>query len=315
MFCQECNQSQTICQDTTPTPCECPVKDLSTDCIVYTGDESTCSNIPKGVTLTEYLEQLDTFICQALEDINTGANLINVGTGIGIYKGIDLLGRRELKSLKSTDNSVTITTNEANTEIDLSVNVITPEICLISTDSSVTIEEEEGCFNLSAKTFIEAGDNVSISGSGTEVDPYVIQSTDTVIEVVNGTTTTVSGNGTTTPYSVEVLNLQKAITIADGGNYNLQSTDNFHTIFVTMSEADSTGSITIPAGLPNNFTVSFFLDAPSNATLNFVNGLDVTLNTLAGYDKNIKTNGNWAMIEKKLNTENYYLAGNITATP
>lgn len=111
MFCQECNKPKTICQDTIPTPCECPVRDLSTDCVVYTADESTCSGIPSGVTLTEYLQQLDTFICNALEEINTGINLINVGTGLGLYKGIDVLGRREIKSLITTSNILTLTAN------------------------------------------------------------------------------------------------------------------------------------------------------------------------------------------------------------
>ena len=111
MFCQECNKPKTICQDTTPTPCECPVRDLSTDCVKYTADESTCSGIPSGVTLTEYLEQLDTFICNALEEINTGINLINVGTGLGLYKGIDVLGRREIKSLITNSNILTLTAN------------------------------------------------------------------------------------------------------------------------------------------------------------------------------------------------------------
>ena len=110
MFCQECNKPKTICQDTTPTPCECPVQ-VSTDCILYQADESTCSGIPSGVTLTEYLEQLDTFICNALEEINTGINLINVGTGLGLYKGIDVLGRREIKSLITTSDILTLTAN------------------------------------------------------------------------------------------------------------------------------------------------------------------------------------------------------------
>ena len=110
MFCQECNKPKTICQDTTPTPCECPVQ-VSTDCILYQADESTCSGIPSGVTLTEYLQQLDTFICNALEEINTGINLINVGTGLGLYKGIDVLGRREIKSLITTSNILTLTAN------------------------------------------------------------------------------------------------------------------------------------------------------------------------------------------------------------
>lgn len=110
MLCQECNKPKKNCQDTEPTPCECPVQ-VSTDCILYQADESTCSGIPSGVTLTEYLQQLDTFICNALEEINTGINLINVGTGLGLYKGIDVLGRREIKSLKTDSDILTLTAN------------------------------------------------------------------------------------------------------------------------------------------------------------------------------------------------------------
>lgn len=311
MFCQECNQSQTICQDTTPTPCECAVKDLSTDCIVYTGDESTCSNIPKGVTLTEYLQQLDTFICQALDEINSGANLINVGTGVGIYKGIDILGRREIKSLKSTDNSVTITSTNNNTEIDLSVNVVVPELCLTSTDSSVTIEEEEGCFNLSAKTFVEAGENMEISGEGTEADPYLFKSIFEQTELQDGITTNLVGNGTTIPYSVEVLNLQKTISLNDEQTYTLLPTDDKHTIFVTVTGTTSLAYINIPStGMPNNFSCAFILEGTGNNRLQ-VFAPSVTVKVVNGHLPQILGDANWMMVERKTNTNNYFVLGNL----
>ena len=57
--CYQCNQ-QPLCNQ---NDCSCPVKDLSTDCVLYTGADLTCSGIKSQTILTELIQQLDEFIC------------------------------------------------------------------------------------------------------------------------------------------------------------------------------------------------------------------------------------------------------------
>lgn len=111
-----------ICGECAPqTPCDCAVKDLSTNCSIFTGDDLSCSGIKKGTILTDLIVQLDAYICTAINQLNASLNLINIGTGAQIYKGIDGLGRRQLRTIVGSDSI--IVTEEANTitlDVDLS---------------------------------------------------------------------------------------------------------------------------------------------------------------------------------------------------
>lgn len=96
--------------------CSCPVKDLSTDCVLYTGEDLACSGIKSQTILTDLIQQLDTFIC------NIGGqptlNIVNVGTGAGVYKGA-AGNDRQLRSIKSPDGSVGVTVSPNGNEIHL----------------------------------------------------------------------------------------------------------------------------------------------------------------------------------------------------
>jgi hypothetical protein len=137
-----------------------------------------------------------------------------------------------------------------------------------------------------------------------------------VVEGVPGPQGPIGNTGPQGPQGIPgpTVNLQKSVTILNSESYTLQLTDNFHTIFVTQSSEGSTGTINIPTGLPDNFTVSFYLLCPVSGTLNFVAQSGVTLTKLDGYDAKIQSNGTWAMLEKRLSNENYILSGNLTET-
>lgn len=130
-MCDKCNKNNCgcnekkfeykVCNKCAPqTPCDCPVKDLSTNCSIYTGDDLSCSGIKKNTILTDVITQLDAYICTAINQLNASLNLVNIGTGAKIYKGLDNLGRREIRTVESTDSSLTIT--ETDNTINLSVN-------------------------------------------------------------------------------------------------------------------------------------------------------------------------------------------------
>lgn len=109
-----CNPAPCVEQD-----CSCPTI-LKTDCVTYSGDDLECSGIVTGQTLTETIEQLDTFICEKVDDITNALTLKNIGDGAKVYKGDDLLGRKELRTVTKTGNLVTVTenTNDIAVSID-----------------------------------------------------------------------------------------------------------------------------------------------------------------------------------------------------
>ena len=93
--CKKCNQNSICKQD----DCSCPVKDLSTDCILYTGANLTCSGIQTKTVLTDLIEQLDEFICTLVQQSMYATTLISIGLGEDIYAGTDLQGRKKIRTL------------------------------------------------------------------------------------------------------------------------------------------------------------------------------------------------------------------------
>jgi hypothetical protein len=110
-ICNQCNQ--------TPVDCECPVKDLKSDCVIFTEDLN-CLGIEGGQTLTETIIQIDEGICNKISDLQSRLSLVNVGTGQFIYKGLDTFGRKEIKSITKTGDYILLTgnTNDINISFD-----------------------------------------------------------------------------------------------------------------------------------------------------------------------------------------------------
>lgn len=159
--CYQCNQPP-LCA---PNDCSCPIKDLSTDCVLYTGNDLACSGIKSQTILTELIQQLDEFICTLVEQSLDALSLINIGTGANVYKGLDLLGRREIRRINAVGDLVTVTqnTNDISVSIDekeLS-NFIQNELpnppCFETSDGTISIKELiNGCYDFSV-VFREIG--------------------------------------------------------------------------------------------------------------------------------------------------------------
>lgn len=131
------------------------------------------------------------------------------------------------------------------------------------------------------------------------------------ISIEDGTTTVVNGDGNITPYSVEVVNLQKEITTS----YTLQASDNLHTIFLAPA---SNITITIPeTGLPNNFVVGFYHVSPSgnyDILFEVENPSTQELRVPFGFTASMNKFGNFScMIERRLATQEYMLNGDLVA--
>lgn len=95
--------------------CACKVF-ISTDCVTLSED-LTCSNISKGITETEALKQLDAYICDRFSEVDNLFEIENVGDGAEVYKGVSVLGKKQLKTI-TTDGTISIT--ESANEINLS---------------------------------------------------------------------------------------------------------------------------------------------------------------------------------------------------
>lgn len=113
MSCNNCNQQSPCTQS---VPCECAVKDLSSSCILYTGNTLPNSGIPTNTNLTDVLVGLDSYIEDAISEINDSINLVNVGEeeGTEIYAGINGIGQRKIKKLNPFDGSVELTQDDDN---------------------------------------------------------------------------------------------------------------------------------------------------------------------------------------------------------
>ena len=151
--CTDCTQEVHICNQCPPTePCDCAVKDLSTDCSVFTGDSIECDSIvvvAKNTILSDALANIVSWSCTKFSGIEKFFRIINTGTGAEIYSGANLLGEKKIRKLKSTDGSVAIT--QGTDDIDFSVT---------SSDGS--------------ETKIVNGTNTTVVGTGTTPTPYQI---------------------------------------------------------------------------------------------------------------------------------------------
>lgn len=332
-----CEQTPNICGQPICTPvqdCSCPTR-LNSECVTYNGEDLECSGIESGLDLNQTLQLLDQYICDAISQINNSINLINIGTGLQIYAGIDALGRRKIRTLITEGNILTSVQNEnditfgidknelsnfiqenvilinvgGETEVYKGFNTLTNkhEIrSLLSSDGSVEITQNPNSIDLKVQnevTYIESGINITVSGSGTQIDPYIINSE--TVDIVDSSTTQVSGDGINTPFSVEVVNLQKTINTFP---YTLSISDDKHTIFVDNSNIDV--DINIPDGLNDNFSAVFIQKGEGTVSIQ-VSGTSNLFYPSTSLQNIIKGQYYWAMIEKDTNTNNHYLLGSL----
>ena len=171
------------CQTTTPcqtTQCGCQAI-ISSDCVNDVKSSFECLDIASGQTLTATLEQMDAQICQLFDSVTNYFTLINVGTGAGVYKGVNLLGQKELKSLVTASNIITITSS--TNEITFSINTANLNIYIQAQQLTYSVSnlgtEGEGVFASSTLT----GNNRNFGLKRIKSDTLTITATDTEISI------------------------------------------------------------------------------------------------------------------------------------
>ena len=119
--CNNTNPCGGGCIETAPCvekDCACPVF-ISSDCVNNVTETLPCSNIVKGQTLTAVLKQLDAFICAKFDQLTAFVTLINVGGGKEIYKGVNGVGQKVLRTLVKVGNLITLNQTTDTVEIGL----------------------------------------------------------------------------------------------------------------------------------------------------------------------------------------------------
>lgn len=112
-----CNDCECTCKTSCAPHCECPVK-LDSDCVTVRNSTFTCSSIEDAQTLTEVLNQIDAFICEKFDLTVSFFSLLNVGGGAQVYKGVDGIGRKLIRTLVNA-SLITITQNTDTITISL----------------------------------------------------------------------------------------------------------------------------------------------------------------------------------------------------
>lgn len=122
MACIECQQNNPCAPEPcVQETCACPV--FLEDICITTTEDMPYTGITKGKTLNEWILALDEYLQNKFTSIENFFKLKNIGLGAKVYKGISILGEKEIRSLTSEDNSVTIIEN--TNSIDFSVLEVT----------------------------------------------------------------------------------------------------------------------------------------------------------------------------------------------
>lgn len=122
---------------------------IKADCI-YVTEELKVTGVQPDTVLTAALKRIDTVIGDIKNKAAQTFSLINIGTGAKVYKGVSSIGEKQLKTLTSTDGSVTIVENE--NEIDFAVEIDIP------TTPSAS-ETEEGISRRATQLEVDEGLN------------------------------------------------------------------------------------------------------------------------------------------------------------
>lgn len=138
-----CNNSNcNSCNDTSMY--SCPIKDLSTDCVLYTGDPLECSGISTNKIMTEVIQDLDSFICNKFNDILDFGDVTNVGLGSKLYRGVSVTGQKEIRTV--TSNNQNLINLIENTET-LDINPGIPSLSLTGNVLSLNVSNSSGIVN------------------------------------------------------------------------------------------------------------------------------------------------------------------------
>jgi len=237
-----------ICQE--PVNCSCPAL-LSSSCVNNVDVDLQCSNILKGQTLSEVLVLLDAYICTKFDSVTNFFQLINVGTGSEIYKGVNMLGKKEIRTLIDSGlinivqgtNDITISVDEVALNTFIEANQKTYSATNIGTGASIykdnTIVGDNTQFNLrkikssnSSVSIVQGADDIDITVSAAVIP----DGSETIVTA--GTNVSVTGTGTiATPYVINAATIDGTETkVVAGANTSVTGTGTTATPYTIDSQ-------------------------------------------------------------------------------
>lgn len=180
-MCQRCNGGCSSCKCTCKKRCinencTCSVF-ISSDCVTSFTEDLPCSGILAGGTLNETIIALDAYICEKFGSVSAFFALVSVGTGAKVYKGVNNLGQKEIKSLVDSGlititeqtNTVTIAVNETALSAFVKVNQLTYSAVNSGEGENIiatnTVVGNNTQFNVKSIK----SDTLSITSTGTEI--------------------------------------------------------------------------------------------------------------------------------------------------
>ena len=134
-------------------PCTCEAR-VTSDCVTVSGATSNCLAIDDNLLLTDYLTQMDERICEKVDSVTNFIALENVGTGSQLYKGDNLLGKKQIRTVKSLDTALIVTETADEIQLDLNIPAIVPP---------------DG-----TETKLVSGTNTTVAGNGSIATPYSV---------------------------------------------------------------------------------------------------------------------------------------------
>ena len=259
---------------------------VSEDGVVYS---NIAYNFFKETTLT-------------VENLTELIQINNVGEGVEIYKDSTIVGDNtqfNFRTITSIGGSITIV--QGTDTINLEVDVEPTGICLTSKDKTVTIAEVEGCFDLR----IDLPTSVNV-GTGEDVyKTFNLFTNQNEFKTLKSNNSTIVLSPSTDELSLEVNNLQKIINTFP---YTLTDNDDKYTIFIDNGVSNVV--INVPDGLIDNFSTVFIQEGIGTVTIQ-QSGTATLLYPSTTLQNIIKGQYYWAMVEKKLTTNTYYLLGSL----
>jgi len=235
---------------------------ISASSVIYKGNILTCIGAEIPDTLESIVHKLDQAICDKLKDIGSLTELANTGGGIELYLGESNTGKKEIATLRSPDDSVSIVYNSETKEVDIEVD--SPQIqsyIFSSDDRSVDITTNE---------------------EGNEVD-FSINSPPPVTQVNSD----VQENNPLSPAFIR----NKNSSVVKFNNYVLTPSDNNRVLLLDTTIKSIT--ISVPATLPdNNYFVGFIQKGTNIVQINNSDAIRPV-----GYTNVIEGEGHSAAIE------------------
>ena len=154
-------------------PCTCEAR-VTSDCVTVSGATSNCLAIDDNLLLTDYLTQMDDRICEKVDSVTNFIALENVGTGSQLYKGDNLLGKKQIRTVKSLDPNLVVTETDDEIQLDLNIPAIVPP---------------DG-----TETKLVSGTNTTVAGNGSTATPYSVNVAFPTFKTIEGQSVIGAGN-------------------------------------------------------------------------------------------------------------------------